>query len=114
MTKYIEYDTASGHIISELKSDNLPAVSDGVSLLELDSNAEIEIGRYIVKDGELRKIYQTNEEKDEQERIKREYAEQVRARVKDMINELGIAILEDDNEEIERLRREYKNLRAYL
>lgn len=114
MTKYIEYDTASGHIISELKADNPPAVSDGVSLLELDSNAEIEIGRYIVKDGELRKIYQTNEEKDEQERIKREYAEQVRARVKDMINELGIAILEDDNEEIERLRREYKNLRAYL
>lgn len=114
MTKYIEYDTASGHIISEIKADNPPAVSDGVSLLELDNGAEIDIGRYTVKDGKLLKIYQTNDEKDEQERIKREYAEKVKARVKNMVNELGIAILENDNDAIERLRQEYKNLRAYL
>ena len=59
-------------------------------------------------------IYETNAEKSEQERIKREYAETVRARIRSMINELCIALLEDDNEEIGRLRREYKNLRAYL
>ena len=113
MTKYIEYDTASGHIISKIKADNPPAVLDGVSLLELDSDAEIDIGRYIVKDGKLLKIYQTNDEKDEQERIKREYAEQVKARVKNMINELGIATLENDNDAIERLRQEYRSLRVY-
>lgn len=114
MAKYIEYDTASGHIISEIKADKPPAVSDGISLLDIEDNAEIEIGRYVVKNGKLHKIYETNAEKSEQERIKKEYAEAVRARVKSMINELGIAILEDDNEEIERLRREYKYLRVYL
>lgn len=114
MARYIEYDTASGHIISELKADNPPAVPDGVSLLNIEDEAEIEIGRYTVKDGKLQKIYETNAEKSEQERIKREYAETVRARIRSMINELCIALLEDDNEEIGRLRREYKNLRAYL
>ena len=114
MARYIEYDTASGHIISEIKSDKPPEVSLGVSLLDIEDEAEIEIGRYIVKDGKLQKIYETNAEKDEQSRIKKEYAESVRARVRNMTSELCIALLEDDNEEIGRLRREYKNLRAYL
>lgn len=114
MAKYIEYDTASGHIISEIKADKPPAVSDGVSLLDIEDDAEIEIGRYIVNDGKLQKIYETNAEKDEQARIKKEYAESVRARVRNMMSELCVALLEDDNEEIGRLRREYKNLRAYL
>ena len=114
MARYIEYDTVSGHIISEIKADKPPEVSLGVSLLDIEDEAEIEIGRYIVRDGKLQKIYETNEEKDEQSRIKKEYAESVRARVRNMTSELCIALLEDDNEEIGRLRREYKNLRAYL
>ena len=114
MARYIEYDTASGHIISEIKADNPPEVPLGISLLDLEDDTDIEIGRYIVKDGKLKKIYETNAEKSEQERIKKEYAEAVRARVRSMINELCIALLEDDSEEIGRLRREYKNLRAYL
>ena len=114
MARYIEYDTASGHIISEIKADKPPEVSLGVSLLDIEDETEIEIGRYIVKDGKLKKIYETNAEKSEQERIKKEYAEAVRARVRCMINELCLALLEDDNEEVGRLRREYKYLRAYL
>lgn len=114
MTKYIEYDTTSGHIISEITAESPPEVQDGVALIEIDENADIEIGRYTVKDGKLKKIYETNAEKEEQERIKREYTEKVRKRVQSMTTELCIALLDNDNEEIERLRREYKSLRVYL
>ena len=114
MARYIEYDTASGHIISLITSTKEPEVSDGVSLLELDGDAEIEISRYIVKDGQLVKIHETNTEKDEQERIRQEYSASVRLRVKSIINEFCLALLEEDDEEITRLRKEYKHLRAYL
>lgn len=114
MARYIEYDTASGHIISEIKADKPPEVPLGISLLDIEDDIEIEIGRYIVNDGKLQKIHETNAEKDEQARIKREYADSVRARVRNMISELCIALLENDEEEIGRLRQEYKSLRAYL
>lgn len=114
MARYIEYDTATGHIISELKADNPPEVSLGTALLEIDDNAEIEIARYIVKNGELQKIHITNAEKFDQERIKQEYRNSVRLRVKSMMSELCLAILEDDGNEIARLRREYKSLKVYL
>lgn len=114
MARYIEYDKLSGHIISEMKTKERPYLTEGASLMEIDEDTDIEIGRYIVKDGELVKIHETNAEKSEQERIKREYAESVRARIRNMIYELCIAQLENDDEEIGRLRREYKSLRAYL
>ncbi|MBQ6664067.1 MAG: hypothetical protein IJM68_00625 [Synergistaceae bacterium] len=114
MARYLEYDTMSGHIISELKADKPPTVSLGISLMELDDDAEIDIGRYVVKDGKLQTIYETNAEKDEQSRIKREYAEKVRMRVRNMMSELCVALLEDNDEKVERLRQEYKNLRANL
>ena len=114
MARYIEYDTASGHIISEIKADKPPAVSLGVSLLELDDDAEIDIGRYVVEDGILKTIHETAAEKDEQDRIRREYTEKVRLRVRNMMSELCNALLKEDEDEIMRLRQEYKNLRAYL
>ena len=114
MARYLEYDTISGHIISEIKADKPPAVPDSISLMEIDDDAKIELSRYIIQDGELRKIQETTAEKREQERIKREYAENVRSRVKSMTHELCLAILEDDDEELGRLRREYRSLRAYL
>ena len=114
MAKFIEYDTLSGHIISEIIATKPPTVSLGISLMELDDDAEIEIGRYVVNDGKLQKIYETNAEKDEQSRIKREYAEKARMRVRNMMSELCAALLEDNSEKVERLRQEYKSLRVYM
>lgn len=114
MARYIEYDIASGHIISELNAAKPPELSDGTALLELDDDCSIEISRYIVKDGKLLKIHETNAEKDEQERIKQEYSASVRLRVKSMLSEVCLALLEDDNEEIARLRKEYRLIKAYL
>ena len=47
MARYIEYDTASGHIISEIKADNPPEVSLGVSLLDIEDEAEIEARPFV-------------------------------------------------------------------
>lgn len=114
MARYIEYDIASGRIISELKSETPPQLSAGTALLEIDSDVHIEIPRYIVVNGELKKILQTNAEKSEQDRIRQEYSESVRARVKNMMDELCLAMLENDETEISRLRREYQTIRAYV
>ena len=116
MARYIEYDIAIGHIISEIKADKPPEVSEGTALLELEleDNEDIEIARYVVKNGELQKIHVTNAEKLDQERIKQEYRDSVRLRVKSMMSELCLALLEDDSEEVARLRREYKKLKVYL
>ena len=82
--------------------------------MELEGDAEIDIGRYVVKDGKLQTVYETNAEKDEQSRIRREYAEKVRMRVRNMMSELCAALLEDNDEKVGRLRQEYKNLRANM
>lgn len=114
MARYIEYDTASGHIISEITASRPPTVSLGVSLIELDDDAEIELGRYVVKDGKLKKIHETNAEKDEQARLKREYSDKVRMRVRNMMSEFCIALLEDNNDKADSLKQEYRRLRVYL
>ena len=114
MARYIEYDTASGHIISEIKAAKPPTVSLGISLMELDDDVEIDTGRYVVKDGKLQTIQDMSAEKDEQSRIRHEYDEGVRMRVRNMMSELCVAQLEDNAEKVERLRQEYKNLRSNL
>ena len=114
MARYIEYDTISGRIISEIKALKPPRMSDGMSFIEVDEDAEIETSLYLVKDGKLVKAFKALNEETEQERIKREYAESVRLRVKSMEHELCVALLAEDDEEIARLKREYKNLEAYL
>lgn len=114
MARYIEYDTASGHIISEITASKPPTVSLGVSLMELDDEAEIEAGRYVVRDGKLEKIYETAGEKDEQARIKEEYSGKVRQRVRNMMSELCVALLEDNSERVSQLREEYRSLKVWL
>lgn len=114
MARYIEYDIASGRIISEIKALKPPRISDGTSLIEISEDTEIETSLYMVKDGKLVKAFKALNEETEQERIKREYAESVRLRVKSMEHELCVALLAEDEDEIARLRREYRNLEAYL
>ena len=68
----------------------------------------------MVEDGILKTIHETAAEKDEQDRIRREYTEKVRLRVRNMMSELCNALLKEDEDEIMRLRQEYKSLRVYL
>lgn len=114
MAKYLEYEKASGRIISEIISLKEPEVSNGYGLLEIDDNTEIDTRLYAIKNGVLVKNYETNEERLERERLKREHTESVRRRLKSMMYEVCIALLENDPNALEELRKEYKELKAYL
>ena len=112
--RYLEYETATGRIISEITCKDKPTPAEGFSLLEIPGDAEIDTNIYAVKNGVLVKCYETNEERIERERLKREQQAKVRMRMKAMMYEVCIALLEDDNSAIEQLRQEYRELKAYL
>ncbi|MBQ7594084.1 MAG: hypothetical protein IJU48_07010 [Synergistaceae bacterium] len=114
MSKYLEYEISSGKIISEIVSDTEPESSEGYSMLEIDENLKLDTTGYIIRDGVLVKDFETNEERLERERLKREQAEQLHQRLKSMIYECVIAILENDNDAIEELRAEYRKMKVYL
>lgn len=114
MARYLEYEKASGRIISEIYSTYEPEVAEGVGLLELTTEDEIDTSLYSVKNGVLVKNFETNEERIERERLKREHQEKVRKRVQSMVLEVPIAILENDDDAIEELRKEYQRLKAYM
>ncbi len=114
MGRYIEYEIDTGHIISELTSTTAPAAQDNIGYLELNSDAEIDLSGYKVKGGSLVKDYETNEERIERERIKREQAEKVRLRIKSMTYELCFAILDDNEDEIKSLKEEFRRMKVYL
>lgn len=114
MGRYIEYETDTGRIISELISETLPISQDNLSYLEIPEEQLLDLTGYIVKNGSLVKDYETNEERLERERVKREQAEKVRLRIRGMTYELCFAILDDNEETINDLKAEFKRLKVYL
>ena len=114
MSKYLEYEISSGKIVSEIISDTEPETLEGYGVLEVDENLKIDTTGYAVRDGTLVKDFETNEERQERERLRRENQEKIRQRLKAMFYELSIAILENDDDAIEELRAEYRQLKVYL
>ena len=114
MSKYLEYEITSGKIISEINSDELPESSEGYGMLEIADDLKLDTTGYAVRNGALVKDFETNEERLERERLRREQADQMRQRLKAMIYECVIAILENDDDAIEELRAEYRQLKVYL
>ena len=114
MSKYLEYEISSGKIISEIISDGPPESSEGYGMLEIDENLKLDTTGYAVRNGALVKDFETNEERLERERLRRENQEKLRQRLKAMFYELSIAILENDDDAIEELRTEYRQLKVYL
>ena len=114
MSKYLEYELTNGKIVSEIISDEAPEALEGYGVLEIDENLKIDTTGYAVRDGTLVKDFETNEERQERERLQKEFAEKMRQRLKSMIYETVISILENDEEAIEELRAEYKQIKVYL
>ena len=114
MARYLEYDTISGRIISEIISGSKPKLSGIYDVLEIDEGLEINTSLYLIRDGQLVKMYETNEERLERERVKKEHGEQIRARVKSMMYEVILAILDDNENALNMLKSEYKGLKVYL
>ncbi len=114
MARYLEYDKTNGRIISEIFSPQEPTPSAGIGLLEIDTDAELDTNLYAVKNGVLVKQYETNEERIERIRLRQEQRESVRKRIRSMVNEVIITILENDTKALEKLREEYRTLKAYM
>ena len=114
MARFLEYDKTNGRIISEIFCAEVPEPSAGIGLLEIDTDAELDTNLYAVKNGVLVKQYETNEERIERIRLRQEQREKVRKRIKSMVHEVIITILENDADALEALREEYRTLKAYL
>ena len=114
MARYLEYEINSGRIISEIISAAEPTPAEGYGLLEIPDGAELDTTIYAVRNGVLVKQYETNEERIERERLRLEEKARVRERIKSMVYEVIIALLENDDAALEELREEYRTLKAYM
>ncbi len=114
MARYLEYEKSTGRIVSEIISPSEPAVAAGFGVFELNSDDEFDTNLYAVKNGVLVKNYETNEERIERLKARAEQREKVRRRIRSMINEVCVTILENDNEALEALRAEYRRLKALM
>lgn len=112
--RYLEYEISTGKIISEIISDNAPELDEDRGVIVIGDEAVIDASRFIVKDGVLAKAYETKNEQIERERLRKEYREKSLRRIKSMMTEYFVAVMENDNDAINELRSEYKELKAYL
>ena len=114
MSKFLEYNLNNGHIISEIIAQSPPTPADGFALLQVDDNLNIDTSCYAIREGQLVKLFETNAEIAEREKLRREHHEKVRERLHSMIHECIIAILDDNELELSNLRNEFKQLKVYL
>ena len=112
--KFLEYEISTGRILSEITCDSEPEPSEGTELLRIGDYEEIDTASYAVRDGALVRTGETNQERLERERIRREHSAQCRMRLKSMCYEGMIAFLANDEDAIKQLRREYRDMKAYL
>lgn len=112
--KFLEYDIKTGRILSEVTSSIDPEPEDGRGYYEIGRNEELDITQYAIRGGSLVKVGETNQEKLERERIRREHGEQCRRRLRSMKDEYLIAMIARDKEEQRNLEREFDRMKAYL
>lgn len=114
MGKYLEYDTASGKIVSIITAAREPETTAGMSLLEIGEDENIDTSSYAVRRGALVKVIETNAERQERERIRQEQSASARLRMNAVKQEFLRALIEDDTGAAERLKQEYWKLKRCL
>ncbi len=112
--KFLEYDLLTGRIISEIVSPIEPKTLDDRGILQINDNDNINTSMYIIKNGALVKTYESKIEKLERERIRNENNMRSRLRLKSMQTEFFIAMMRDDIEAINELKKEFRQLEIYL
>ena len=114
MAHYLEYDKGTGRIVSEIISATVPKSTAEHDVYEIPEDLQIDTTLYAVRNGQLVKLYETNEERLQRELLRRENIERVRERIKSMMYETCIAILDENDKALNALRREYRELKVYL
>ena len=114
MARYLEYEEDSGRILCELTSETEPAVQDGHGALEVDESLQIDPANYIVREGALVRARETSAERAERLKQAKERAERGKRRVKSMMNEFVLALLDGNEDAQMRLRKEFQQIKAVL
>lgn len=114
MGKYLEYEVKTGRILSTLTCPDEPDSDDGIGYYEIGRNEELDITQYMIRGGALVKTGETNQERLERERIRREHGEQCRRRLRSLKEEYVLAMIADDEDEMKSLKREFHKMKAYL
>ncbi|MBQ9526905.1 MAG: hypothetical protein IJR68_04775 [Fretibacterium sp.] len=114
MRRFLEYEAESGNILCELYSDSAPETGAGHGILEIDVNLSLDTNNCAVRDGRVVRLYETAEERRERERLRREHKERAQVRIRALIFEFMVALIEEDNSRMSELREEYAHLRSFL
>lgn len=114
MKRFLEYETASGRIVCEVRAATAPAVENGHAVIEIDEALLIDMNNSAVRDGVIVRLYETAEERRERERLRREHRERARRRVRGLLFEFMVAQIEEDAAKMGALREEYAHLKNYL
>ena len=112
--RYLEYEERTGRILSEITADTIPATAEGVKLLQIGDTDQIDTLTHIITGGAVKKNVETNAERLERERLKREHQQAARLRLKAMTFELCLAILDNSSETVKELQEEYAGMKALL
>lgn len=109
--RYVEYDLISGLIICELEEK--PSEKDltqGCAVLEIEDD-KLDLSAYIIQNGVLVNAYESDNERKERERFKRENAERLKKRIRDIQDEFILAMLDDNQDTVKALKDEFKILK---
>ena len=115
MKKWLEYETASGHIVCAITVDgeDAPGVQSGHAVIEAPDDWNGDTDGWLVRDGVLMRVVPPKPEHEETAphwAVKLEYE----WRVKQIMSEFTLAMLRDDAEEIAKLKAEYRRLEARI
>ena len=114
MKRFLEYETVTGRIVCELRAAEAPAVEAGRALLEIGEDLLVDLNNSAVRDGVVVRLYETAEERRERERLRREQRERARMRVRGLVFEFMMALIEQDERRMGLLREEYAHLKNHL
>ena len=114
MKRFLEYDETSGRIVCELFAPEPPEIGEGRAIVEIDAELKLDVNNSAVRDGVVVRLYETAEERREREHLRREYRSRAKERIKRLVYEFMIALIEEDEARMAELREEHKFLKSYL
>lgn len=114
MKRFLEYEVETGRIVCELRAASAPGVGAGHAVIEIDEALLLDTNNSAVRDGVIVRLYETAEERRERERLRREHRERAKRRMRGLIFEFMMALIEEDAGRMGTLREEYADLKNYL
>ena len=102
---WLEFETDSGRIVCEVKSGGTPTVMEGHDVIPAPEDWDGDILGWTVVDGALARARTTKPERVEHDRVER---------IKDLMNEFIVALLDEDAEAVTALKAEFRRLKAAI